>query len=298
MSSLRIDWAAVERLTAGRIGVHDVACPLCGPTRRSPTNRRRRTLRIWRADSSFAGYICMRCGARGYARRLGATCPAFDALAQVRVNIHARIQAVRAAKRQKALALWRSRLSAAGSIVEYYLRRVRAYSGPLPGTIGLLPAFGEYPPAMITAFGLAHKVEPGLIAIADNAVTGVHLTRLRADGSAKAGSNSDKIMLGDSLGSPIVLAPPSDGLALAITEGIEDGLSVFGATGLGAWAAGSASRLPGLADALPGHIESVTILVDHDDAGHRHAAQLVDRLRDRSGLEVRAISLRTPKSAA
>ena len=49
-----------------------------------------------------------------------------------------------------------------------------------------------------------------------------------------------------------MLAPMNDLLGLAITEGVEDALSIHAATGLGAWAAGAASRLPALADAVPG----------------------------------------------
>ena len=46
---------------------------------------------------------------------------------------------------------------------------------------------------------------------------------------------------------------------LAITEGIEDRLTVHEATGLGAWAAGSASRMPALAYVLPGYIEGCNL---------------------------------------
>jgi hypothetical protein len=134
---------------------------------------------------------------------------------------------------------------------------------------------------MIAAFGLALEPEPGKLAIADDAVRGVHLTRLKPDGAGKAGTDADKIMLGRSIGSPIVLAPPNDLLGLAITEGIEDGLSVHQATGLGTWAAGCASRLPALADAMPEWIECVTIYA-HDDAdGQRYAAELAERLSHR-----------------
>ena len=82
-----------------------------------------------------------------------------------------------------------------------------------------------------------------------------------------------------------------------IAEGIEDAISVHEATGLGAWAAGSASRLPGLADALPDYIESVTILVDGDDAGRRHGARLAAKLRKR-GIEVRTITPGVSRNAA
>jgi len=89
-----------------------------------------------------------------------------------------------------------------------------------------------------------------------------------------------------SVGTPIVLAPANDLLGIAVTEGIEDALSAYVATGLGAWAAGSASRLPALLDAIPNYVESVTILVDDDEDGRRHAGELAARLLGR-GVQVR-----------
>ena len=72
----------------------------------------------------------------------------------------------------------------------------------------------------------------------------MHLTKIKPDGSGKADIELQKIMIGRSKGTPIVLAPMNDALGLVITEGIEDALSMHAATGLGAWAAGAASRLP------------------------------------------------------
>jgi hypothetical protein len=120
---------------------------------------------------------------------------------------------------------------------------------------------------MIAAFGIAYEPEPGLLEIPDIAVRGVHITRLTANGSGKAGTERDKIMIGSSIGYPIVLAPPNDLGCLAIAKGIEDALSIHDDTGLGVWAAGSASRLPSLADVVPRYIEAVTITVDDDDIG-------------------------------
>src|SRR5947199_10120551 len=88
-------------------------------------------------------------------------------------------------------------------------------------------------------------------------------------------------MIGPSSGSPLVLAPANDLLGFIVSEGIEDGLSGHEATGLGAWAAGSASRLPGLADAIPAYADWITILVDDDDDGRRHARELAARLPTR-----------------
>jgi hypothetical protein len=141
---------------------------------------------------------------------------------------------------------------------------------------------------MISAFGFAHEVEPGVLAIADDAVRGVHITRLLPDGSDRERGDCGKIMIGSSTGSPLVLAPPSDMAGLAITEGIEDALTMYDALGLGAWAAGCASRLPALADALPDFIECVAIVVDDDADGWRHSDALARRIKAR-GIEVSLI---------
>ena len=84
---------------------------------------------------------------------------------------------------------------------------------------------------------------------------------------------------------PIVLAPPDDLLGLAITEGIEDALTVHQATGLGAWAAGAAGRMPGLADMIPDFIECVTIYAHTDERGRKGGKALAVALNKR-GIEV------------
>jgi phage/plasmid primase-like uncharacterized protein len=190
----------------------------------------------------------------------------------------------RAEQLRKALWLWKGRRPVAGSIAETYLAR-RGYHGPAPGTLGFLPASGEYPPSMIAAFGIPDEPDPGVIAISGGKITGIHLTRLLPDGSDRERGDGAKIMLGLSMGSPIVLAPPNDLLGLVIAEGIEDALTVHQATGLGAWAAGSAGRMPALAGTLPRSIECVTVCAHDDPAGRDGALALADAL-DRRGVEV------------
>jgi hypothetical protein len=73
-----------------------------------------------------------------------------------------------------------------------------------------------------------------------------------------------------------------------ITEGIEDALSAHEASGLGAWAAGSASRMPALAAAVPDYIDCVNVFVDDDTDGRRHATELTRRIASR-GIEARAV---------
>ena len=85
---------------------------------------------------------------------------------------------------------------------------------------------------------------------------------------------------------PIVLAPVNDLLGLVVTEGIEDGLTAYEATGLGVWVAGSAGRMRGLVDLVPPFIEVVTVCAHADKAGEDGARKLATALCKR-GIEVR-----------
>jgi hypothetical protein len=127
----------------------------------------------------------------------------------------------------------------------------------------------------------------------------VHLTKLEPDGSGKARNVSDpKIIVGqESAGFPICLAPPNDLLGLAVAEGIEDALSIHEATGLGSWAAGCANRLPALADNVPPWIDSVTVVMDADAAGERHAPVLQGALARRS-IHAELVTLARRRAAA
>jgi hypothetical protein len=285
MTNLNLD--IIDCLTGGRLGTHDVACPLCGPYK-SPRGQRRKVMRVWRFEPGFATFHCGRCGESGYVRDRHAPAPNPVRLAKVRAEAAERDRVRKEDRLTKALWLWSQRKPIAGTIAERYLREARGITCPLPTTLGFLPATSEYPPAMIAAFGLAHETEPGVIAIADDTVRGAHITRLLRDGSDRERGDFAKIMIGHSIGSPLVLAPSSDMAGLAITEGIEDALTMHEVTGLGAWAAGSASRLPALADVIPSYIDSVTVSIDDDPDGHRHSAALADRIRAR-GIEVRLI---------
>jgi hypothetical protein len=285
-----LDLETIERLTGGRLGVYDAPCPICGPARQKPVKRLKPVLRVWRLHAGFATFHCARCGERGHVRDGTAVRLDPAAVERARREVAERECVIAASRLTKARWLWSKRRPLIGSIAETYLREARGYSGqvppPLPATLGFLPARGEYGPAMIAAFGVPREPEPGKLIIADDAVRGVHITRLAPDGMGNAGTDTEKIMIGMSVGSPIVLAPANDLLGIAVTEGIEDALSAHLATGLGAWAAGCASRLPALVEAIPSYVESVTILVDDDEDGRRHAGELAARLLHR-GVEVR-----------
>jgi hypothetical protein len=140
---------------------------------------------------------------------------------------------------------------------------------------------------MIAAFGLVEDPEPCLI-IPPRKVEAVHLTKLKPDGSGKTDVEPNKIIIGSPGNLPLVIAPPNDLLGLAIAEGLEDALSVHQATGLAAWAAGGAGRMPKLADIIPSYIECVTIFAHNDEngAGRDGAYQLAQAL-DQRGIEPR-----------
>ena len=83
-----------------------------------------------------------------------------------------------------------------------------------------------------------------------------------------------------------MLAPWTNSRGLVITEGIEDALTAFQATGLATWAAGSASHMPALAPNVPDWVETVTIVADDDRAGQEGASKLAAALQRRGIPEV------------
>jgi hypothetical protein len=167
--------------------------------------------------------------------------------------------------------LWRCS-SGDTALVSKYLA-TRGYGGPLPPSIRFLPP-ERYPhPAMIAMFGIGE-------------CRGVHLTFLAKDGSGKADIDRPKIMVGPSNGWPIVLSEPGDMLALGVTEGIEDGLSLS-TIGICVWAAGAAGRMARLADVVPECIEAITIAGDLDSAGQKGARDFAKALWERNlGFEI------------
>jgi len=194
----------------------------------------------------------------------------------------------RARRRWRANQLWQLRHPIQGTIVETYLRNEPAIGElPLPplDMLGFLPAGiadRNLPfPAMIAAHGMPFEFEPERLRIDEG--SGVRLTSLH--GPHKAPLVDPRKAHGLCMGMPIVLVPPNDGLALCICEGIETALSVHVASGMGAWAAGSANFMPALADAVPDYVESVTIWAEKGDAGQRGAQGLQERLSAR-GFEV------------
>ena len=274
-------------LSNNRFGKSDAPCPFCGPSKRAPANRKRRVLRIW-SKPGFASYYCARCEAKGWALDKAVhgrgQCNEWQAPSgrdQVDPeDVHHQRQIGRARW------LWRHREPIECSPAEIYLRDVRQCDCEFPATFGFLPPLKQgHHPALISGFGIPHEPKQGMLELADLNLRGVHLIRLKPAGSGKAEVQPNKIFVGPSKGWPIVIAPPTDLLGLAITEGIEDALSVHEATGLGVWASGAANRMPALAALIPAYIECVTVYAHDDEVGQRSARALGDALFAR-GIEV------------
>lgn len=238
MTSFSFD--ALDRL-CGNKAVSDAACPACGPDCKTPVNQRRKVLRIWH-DGEFITYKCARCEAAGYARASGATTG--------RESKPRPVQNAEPAKDKAELAryLWSKSLPLAGSLAEIYLRSRQCFIEC--GNLRFLPARGEHHAAMIARFGTGD-------------LTGVHLTKLRVDGLAKAGTDNDKIIIGPSVGQPIILLDNEDREELAVAEGIEDAASIAIATGWSSWAAGTANRIAPVIASVPQALK-IFLAVDLD----------------------------------
>jgi hypothetical protein len=236
-----------------------------------------RCLRLWRLDPDFLTFNCAHCNERGFLYAEHAT---VSPMRRKRLQAQADERNVAHHQERRRLArwLWQGAEPIRGTLAEKYLRS-RGVTCELPATLRFRPARGVHPPAMISAFGIPAEPIPGRLDVAQMQISDLHITRLRSDGLGKADIDNPKRTLAPSSGLPIVCAPVNDIGGLAICEGIEDALSVHQATGLGAWAAGCANRLPALAGALPRYVESVTISIDDDDAGRRHAYELEDNLQ-------------------
>ena len=248
-------------------------------------------LRVWRLEERFATFSCARCGETGWTRDGSAKAPHPVKLAKARADAAEHQRSTEAERVRIAGWLWARRQPITERTPAGIYLHKRAYAGPIPETLDFLPTSDDYPPAMIAAFGLAHESEPGKIAAPIN-VRGVHLTKLTADGDkiAEPDGAKAKIMIGPSMGLPIVISPPNDLQGLAITEGIEDALTVAAETGLGVWAAGAANRMPALAAVIPEYIDAVTIYAHADEAGQRGALELALALEQR-GIQVRTEGL-------
>jgi putative DNA primase/helicase len=181
-------------------------------------------------------------------------------------------------RKQFAARVWHSSAAAIGTLAEVYLRR-RGISVPIPFALrfhsNLRHPSGSNWPGIVAAVTRAP---------ADGEVMAIHRTFLGRDGLAKAPVEPQKMMLGPCQGGAVHLAPAGE--HLAITEGIETGLSIVSATGVPTWAALSAGGIRSLILPPLPLARQVTICADHDPAGVAAADAAAERWH-REGRQVR-----------
>ena len=160
-----------------------------------------------------------------------------------------------------ALRIWSETAPAAGTLAERYLRS-RKIKLPVPAAIRFHSSL---------KYSMTGGSYPAMVALVTDAAgrpVAVHRTFLSWDGNGKAPVDPAKMALGPIRGGAIRLAAPAGG-ELMVGEGIETCLSATQMLGKPAWSAVSAVGLRQLA--LPPEVQSVTVLVDGDDAGERAA---------------------------
>jgi hypothetical protein len=264
-------------LAGGRFGKIDVACPLCGPQCKSPVNRKRKVLRIWRYDPDFASYNCARCGEHG--------CTAEEKSGSQRTQIRATGRSPEIERAQqddeerraaRALDIWREAVPILGTLAERYLIKRGIDIAELPNDMTDVlrwhprcPWERGHAPCVIALWTDIRTCQPRAI----------HRTAI-----SPQAERIDRMSLGPNRGCVIRLWPDEDvEYGLVLGEGIESTLAAAtniqrrGTLLRPAWAAGDASHMRSF-PVLPG-IDALTLLVDHDtnNAGQDAAAECAGR---------------------
>jgi len=280
-------YSDLAALADGRFGVMDVACPWCGPHRKSPANRRRQVLRLWRPDESAISYCCARCGICGLAKASRREFIPKDKPRRV-LNSRAALPENRI---HVALRLWREASEPGQSPVTAYLDRrgVRLPPGASGATIRWHPN---------CPFGAGARTG-AMIALVRHVITdeplGIHRTALDGNGRKIEIGGVSRMTLGSTGRGAVKLTSDSDiETCLGLGEGIETALSLRGLDGLAhmpVWSVLAANRLAAF-PVLDG-IQGLWLAVDHDKAGIAAAAAARIRWQD-AGVDVVTVTPRAP----
>jgi putative DNA primase/helicase len=171
--------------------------------------------------------------------------------------------------RQYVFGIWRSVRLIDGTPAERYLRN-RGIAGALPPTLRYHPGLKH------TDTGLLLPCMVAAVQAPDRSISGLHRTFLRSDGADKAAVSHPKKMLGKVAGGAVRLAAAE--AELAISEGIETGLSWKLATGIATWAALSTSGMTAIVLPPLPLAATVYLLIDLDVAGEAAAQTAAARL--------------------
>jgi len=276
----------LSNLIPSGFGAFDVACPACGPERRSPLNKRRKVLRIWRKREGRLTFLCQRCTAVGAVSAEGQA-----AASEPKLPAAAAAAPSDAERTAGAVRLWRAAVPPGGTLVERYLAN-RGLVLP-PEAAGEAIRFHPRCP-----FGKG-IVTPAMVALVRDIRTdepiGIHRTALTHDGHKAVHGGNSRLSLGPIGGGAVKLTPNADvGLGLGVGEGLESSLSlrnIPGCENLAAWAVLSANQLAAF-PVLPG-LEGLWIAVDHDLAGMA-AAETVRTRWQEAGVDVVTARPRVP----
>jgi len=165
--------------------------------------------------------------------------------------------------------LWEEAGRTQGTVVETYMKS-RGITATAPPALRFHPSLkhkdnGKVLPAMVAAVTTWPSTD----------VIAIHRTYLRPDGFAKADVDPDKMSLGPIRGGAVRLGPLAP--KMAVTEGIEDGMTIFQETAMSVWAATSAPAMRSMVlPALPMAAE-VVVCSDPDSDGQTAAMAAAER---------------------
>jgi putative DNA primase/helicase len=236
-------------------------CPLCDG---------RGTLSLTKFPDGGACIKCFRCDApmRDLLAALGAQAPTNRA----RVVLHEVDSVTKAADARR---LWNSVKAIEGTMADRYLR-FRMITGDIPVT--LRSGYITHPTAQRGFWAMV-----AAITTPNRQIVGSHITFVEND--RKVNIEPCRIIRGIARGGAVHLAPIIDG-TLALSEGVETGLSFQILWNIPTWACLSTSGLKTVE--LPPDIERVVIAADNDanSRGQAAAAEAADRIEELHGIDV------------
>lgn len=260
-----IVWEDVEDVAGSHLGKFDAACPICGPECKSPANRIRKVLRIWRDETDFATYSCARCGAKGW------TTPDPQGTPTARPGVLARAFMAPAKETAEDLKerAWRSAFAEftfcaageiGGTLAEQYLAKR-----------GLTPGADLRFTALAPNSYKAERSSPAMIAAvrdAAGAIVGAQATYLLPDATKTHRTSFGRFGKG-----AVRLAQVGQDGVLGVAEGVETALAFTRLYGVPCWAALSAVGIEQF-EPPPG-LTRLVVAADHDSATGRgfNAAQ-------------------------
>lgn len=126
-----------------------------------------------------------------------------------------------------------------------------------------------------------HEGRASMLALAHNArgeLRGVQMTKLRADGCAKRGSQQDRLTFGPYKGSACRLFNVTED-TMAVAEGVETALAFYALRKIPTWATFGTANLEAFEP--PAGIRKLLIAADGDEPGREAARAMSERLRRR-----------------